>query len=377
MGSLGSEVDRSNPARPEAEDAGDGEPALSVGAVARRLGVAPATLRTWDRRYGVGPSGHTTGRHRRYRPLDIARLELMQRALLRGASPAEAARYAVGAGVLPDAGTPTAARAAELGPVSPIGSDGARAGETALGPALTAEGGFVPGPGRAPRFGGRALPLPGAGRQARGLGRAVLAMDSDAAAGLLAESIAAAGLAAAWDQVIRPVLGATVQRFEHSGVGAEFELLLHECVLTALLRATPVVDQPRNPRPVLLACAPGERSSLPLRALVAELAARSLATRMFGSGLPAEALAAAIRRTAPAVVVLWAASPRYADPDLADRVPRTRQRARLLLAGPGWRHRVEHRADRRSGRQYGQVDPLDSLGAAADEIEQAALGRSA
>ena len=32
---------------------------LSVAAVARRLGVAPATLRTWDRRYGIGPSGHT------------------------------------------------------------------------------------------------------------------------------------------------------------------------------------------------------------------------------------------------------------------------------------------------------------------------------
>ncbi|HYN74868.1 MAG TPA: transposase, partial [Candidatus Limnocylindria bacterium] len=26
-------------------------PALTVAAVARRLGVAPATLRTWDRRY--------------------------------------------------------------------------------------------------------------------------------------------------------------------------------------------------------------------------------------------------------------------------------------------------------------------------------------
>ena len=31
-------------------------PALAVAAVARRLGVAPATLRTWDRRYGLGPS---------------------------------------------------------------------------------------------------------------------------------------------------------------------------------------------------------------------------------------------------------------------------------------------------------------------------------
>ena len=72
-----------------------GEPMLSVAAVARRLGVAPATLRTWDRRYGLGPTDHTTGRHRRYGDRDIARLELMQRALLRGASPAEAARYAL------------------------------------------------------------------------------------------------------------------------------------------------------------------------------------------------------------------------------------------------------------------------------------------
>ena len=31
---------------------------LSVAAVARKLGIAPATLRTWDRRYGIGPAEH-------------------------------------------------------------------------------------------------------------------------------------------------------------------------------------------------------------------------------------------------------------------------------------------------------------------------------
>ena len=39
-----------------------GEPHLSVAAVARMLGIAPATLRTWDRRYGIGPSAHAAAR---------------------------------------------------------------------------------------------------------------------------------------------------------------------------------------------------------------------------------------------------------------------------------------------------------------------------
>ena len=41
------------------------EVGLSVAAVARRIGIAPATLRTWDRRYGLGPTLHKAGSHRR------------------------------------------------------------------------------------------------------------------------------------------------------------------------------------------------------------------------------------------------------------------------------------------------------------------------
>src|SRR4051794_13477628 len=70
-------------------------PALTVAAVARRLGVAPATLRTWDRRYSLGPSGHTAGAHRRYPPSDVERLTLMRRLTLDGVPPAEAARVAL------------------------------------------------------------------------------------------------------------------------------------------------------------------------------------------------------------------------------------------------------------------------------------------
>ncbi|GAA2719713.1 MerR family transcriptional regulator [Cellulomonas aerilata] len=69
-------------------------PALTVAAVARRLGVAPATLRTWDRRYGLGPSEHSAGSHRRYTGDDVARLLVMRRLTLEGVAPVEAARAA-------------------------------------------------------------------------------------------------------------------------------------------------------------------------------------------------------------------------------------------------------------------------------------------
>ena len=67
---------------------GVAEPGLTVSAVARRLGVAPATLRTWDRRYCLGPSQHAAGAHRRYSALDVARLERMRRLVLSGVPPA-------------------------------------------------------------------------------------------------------------------------------------------------------------------------------------------------------------------------------------------------------------------------------------------------
>jgi DNA-binding transcriptional MerR regulator len=73
----------------------ESEAALTVAAVARRLGVAPATLRTWDRRYGLGPSEHSAGAHRRYSPEDMARLLTMRRLTLDGVAPSEAARAAI------------------------------------------------------------------------------------------------------------------------------------------------------------------------------------------------------------------------------------------------------------------------------------------
>ncbi|MHA6624571.1 MerR family transcriptional regulator [Pseudonocardia sichuanensis] len=287
-------------------------PGLSVAAVARRLGVAPGTLRTWDRRYGIGPSGHAPGRHRRYSPVDVTRLELMQRALVRGVSPGEAARYALTA-PLPAGGTVAPGPAADPAPPLPAGDGQARVG-------------------------GRVLRLPGAGRRARGLGRAALALDGPAVAGVLRESLAEDGVETTWDDVVRPVLAAVGERWNHTGTGVEIEHLVSECVRDLFGagsgRAAPAASGAA--RPVLLAAMPGEQHTLPLLALACALDARGVAQRYLGADLPADALAAAARRTAPAAVVLWAQLGETADGDVLRALPRTRPRFRTFVAGPGW-----------------------------------------
>lgn len=337
----------------------DAEPRLTVAAVASRLGVAPSTLRTWDRRYGLGPSDHTSGRHRRYGAEDIARLEIMQRALLRGASPAEAARFAL------TTPPPHAARSAGTdGAAQPVDSQlHAGTGLPFAEPVLLA--GADPQPGERAHAGGRGLKLPGGSRRARGLGRAVLALDSPAAHQLLSDSITEDGVAATWNTVVRPVLAALTERWENSGVGVEANHLLRECAITAFGRMVPPVLSARNPRPALLTCVPEEQHSLPLYALSAVLAERAIGFRMFGSALPTEALVAAIKRTGPSAVLLWAQLPRNAGTHLFQELPRTRQRARVLVAGPGW-HPVDLPA---------QVELVDSLTAAADRIEEIVCGR--
>lgn len=71
------------------------KPGVAVAVVAKRLGVAPATLRTWDRRYGLGPSERSAGAHRRYTRDDVLRLLVMQRLTIEGVAPADAARAAL------------------------------------------------------------------------------------------------------------------------------------------------------------------------------------------------------------------------------------------------------------------------------------------
>ncbi|MCU1601796.1 MAG: MerR family transcriptional regulator, partial [Frankiales bacterium] len=210
-----------------------------MSAVAHRLGVAPATLRTWDRRYGLGPTVHATGTHRRYAPDDVARLEVMRRLVVQGVSPGDAARQALTSDV-------------ELRP-----------------------------PGRVVTAVGRRDDV------VRGLSRAAFALDVDAVLSTVERLLASDGVVATWERVLVPVLVGAGVRWQTTGEGVDVEHLLAQAVTAALHRHAPRSEQ--APRPVLLACAPDDLHELPLRALAAALAEGGHGSRLLGAAVPAPA----------------------------------------------------------------------------------------
>ena len=275
-------------------------PSLTVAALARRLGVAPATLRTWDRRYGVGPSGHAAGAHRRYTPTDVQRLEEMRRLTLDGVSPAEAAKAALAGASRP----PTSARAA--GRAATLASSRCRA--------------------PMPRFAGST--------------RAALALDSRAIDKAVVEAFEKHGVLWTWDALLLPVLTGIGERWQESGNGVDVEHLMAESVLGALRSVMASAPTPRNARPVLLACAPEELHTLPLAALAAALAERAIDARVLGARVPGQALAAAVRRGGASAVFLWAHAPQFADADQVAAIPAMRPPVRVVVGGPGWQDAV-------------------------------------
>jgi DNA-binding transcriptional MerR regulator len=287
---------------------------LTVAAVARRLGVAPATLRTWERRYGLGPTERVAGSRRRYTPADLDVLERMRRMTLNGVAPVDAARAAL-------AGAPP--------PVAPGRVLDPTGGHEAL---LEADDrtGRPGGPG------GRVVPMPRGDARSRGLARAVLALDDRAAREILVESLQLHGVVETWERLLVPVLRAVGDRWGGTGEGVEVEHLLSESARFALLRAGDAAPEPEPVRPALLACAEDEGHCLALYALAAALAERRVPARVLGGLLPAEALVAAVRRTGPSSVFVWSQLPDTGDTAFVGDLPTTRPPTAVLLGGPGW-----------------------------------------
>ncbi|MFJ8825033.1 MerR family transcriptional regulator [Streptomyces sp. NPDC102467] len=280
------------------------EPGVTTGALARRLGVSPTTLRTWDRRYGLGPAQRAEGHHRRWSAQDVAAVEEMCRLTATGLPPAEAAHLAR---KRQDTGRPVAA---------------------------------VPQPRRRAQGPASEATLE---RQRRGLARAATRLDAPAVRDLLTEAVARHGLVGAWQDVMVPVLHAIGRKWEEAGDRyVEVEHLL-SCHISRTLHRGVIAPVTAAVPPLVLACVPAEQHSLPLEALSAALDELGLPQRMFGAAVPVEAVSAAVRRTGPRVIVLWAQARSTASLPLARHLAEARWGVRgarggpaVMLGGPGW-----------------------------------------
>ncbi|WP_327071095.1 MerR family transcriptional regulator [Kitasatospora sp. NBC_01302] len=315
------------------------EVSLTTGGVARRLGVSPTTVRSWERRYGIGPAHREAGHHRRWSPQDIAVLEAMCRLTARGVPPAEAARAALASASALD--TRSGIRPALQGrhPSTPRPAEGPLPPRRTTGAAEPPSGAFRP---KAP--GSTALPVGPVRPECRGLARAAVRLDTPEVARMLRAVVDDLGPITAWTEVMMPALRAAGRKWAADGERyVEVEHLLSWHVSSALRHIADRPDTTPDGPPVLLAGMPAELHTLPLEAVAAALAERGLPFRMFGPAVPPQALLEAVRRTGPAAVMLWSQTRQTADRTLALRAAQTawggrgsRARPVILTAGPGW-----------------------------------------
>jgi hypothetical protein len=291
--------------------------------------VAPATLRTWDRRYGLGPQGHARGSWRGYTAADLCRLEAMRSLVLDGVAPALAAHLALTRPVPRTA--PPPAVPFSLPPDVRAAAVPA-AGSGAIGATIP---GVLP-PEPCAGHGGRVLALPGAGADLRGVARAAMALDSRSVCAALQRSLDERGVVATWEELLRPLLRALGQRWATRGRDIEVEHLLSECALGALRSWAAGLPEPQPGRLLLLTCVQDEWHALPLQVLATALHERGVPAEVLGPALPHDALAGAVCRLGPAAVLLWAQMRGRGCPEALDALPRQRPSPAVYVGGAGW-----------------------------------------
>jgi DNA-binding transcriptional MerR regulator len=265
----------------------------SVGAVAERLGISAATLRTWDRRYGVGPSQRTEGGHRRYAEADVHRVRVMARFTARGVPAQSAARVALS-----------------------MDTERLRI-ETVTEP-------------------GRPEALPGHHGTVDAICSAALSLDAETLSRIYQRALREHGLVTAWTAVYAPALRAVGDQWSRGSLGVECEHLASE-VLATELRSVIRLNRSRTAAgDVVLACLDEEQHHLPLLAVEAELARHGCAALGLGARVPTEALEHLLMGRRPSRLFLWASIARQVDERLWTVLRDVGWPLTVVIGGPGW-----------------------------------------
>lgn len=290
------------------------EEKLTVAAVARRIGVAPATLRTWDRRYGLGPSEHVEGEHRRYCPSDVAKLTTMRRLIVAGVSPSDAAEQAKSVKSVVEVKTLVKEFEVREEVVDAIY-------------------------------------------------KALQSFDRAFVEETLAHEISEYGVEGAWADVIVPTLFMIGQDWENDQKGIEVEHLFSEILTRTMNNRVIELKKPVNSRPVLLAAVGEELHSLPIYALAAALCERNIQTYVLGARTPLSALSAMVTRCAPPAIFLWAQLSKNAEEKYWREIPAIRPAPRVVVGGPGWDSLTCDEVIKAEGLEHACEEIAQALGA--------------
>ncbi len=232
-----------------AGDPEDGRPRYRIQAVCERTGIAAATLRAWERRYGIPSPARSAGHYRLYDDHDVALLRRMAGFCASGMRPAEAARLAK-----------------RVVPEAVVDDD----------PGVLVE------------------------RLIEAAGR----MDDAAARRALDLAFARRLPAQAYDEVISPAIIRIGELWSNGALS-----VAHEHVVTAVMRER-LADRLRETLPegatetAVLACPGDEEHELGLYGLALHVAAWGVRPVFLGARVPPEALAAAVAQLRPRFVAL-------------------------------------------------------------------------
>jgi DNA-binding transcriptional MerR regulator len=270
---------------------------LRIGELSRRTGVPEATLRAWERRYGLLEPDRSPGGFRLYAEEDVDRVGAMQAHLGRGVAAADAARLAL---------------------------EGARRGGDA----------------------------PPAQALAADLLAALEELDDVAAQAVLDRVFSLLSVEGAVRDVLLPAMAGIAAGWEDDDAVIAREHFATNLVRSRLLGLARGWDLGGGPR-ALLACAPEELHDLGLIAFGLALRERGWRITYLGASTPMGTIAEAAALVDPALVAVSASTPeRFAGAEAALRALSAHRR--LAVGGPG----AGAELARRVGAEHLDGDPF-------------------